>query len=132
MRAFDWIARWLRSRGQAPNQPSGPITFATVRRVEESPSNDTVHIGDFYVVMRSGDPRWALFRCPCGCNDVVTLSLQKRHRPFWRLAVGSKGRPFLAPSVWRNVGCGSHFWIQDGVVVWALDEEVPRESPPRR
>lgn len=75
----------------------------------------------FYVVARNGSGMWALFRCPCGCNEVVTLSLQNAHHPHWTLEMNSSGRPTLYPSIWRDVGCFSHFWVRDGRVHWVPD-----------
>ncbi|WP_368356434.1 DUF6527 family protein [Acidithiobacillus ferruginosus] len=71
--------------------------------------------------MTADKPKWALFKCPCRCGDVVTLSLQPVHRPHWRLTRTLTGRPTLYPSVWRDKGCLSHFWLRDGRVSWCAD-----------
>ncbi|WP_425525696.1 DUF6527 family protein [Xanthomonas campestris] len=55
--------------------------------------------------------------CPCGCGEVIELSLSPESRNFWKLAVEA-GRPTLHPSVWRKTGCGSHFWVRRGRVQW--------------
>ena len=59
----------------------------------------------------------AAMRCPCGCEEVIELSLSQSANPRWDL-LGTRRRPTLRPSVWRNVGCRSHFWVRDGRVLW--------------
>ena len=71
------------------------------------------------VVARDGDEDWAFgMHCPCGCGAVLELMLVPEVRPHWRLSVDRQGRPTLFPSVWRDLGCGSHFWLRAGRVVW--------------
>jgi len=85
----DWL-RWFRRR-HAQNeleswlreQPLPPVTFRAVTNVELPPRNDEVISGFFYRVVRKGQAKWALFLCPCGCADVITLSLQRVHEPRW-------------------------------------------------
>ncbi|WP_433995110.1 DUF6527 family protein [Afipia massiliensis] len=62
-----------------------------------------------------------MFRCPCGCGDMISLPMQPPHNPRWRLSLSAAGRATLSPSVWRNKGCMSHFWIRDGRVYWTRD-----------
>lgn len=98
-----------------------PPHFASVKFLDQTPSNETVLPQEFYVVEAKGEPYWALFRCPCGCNEVVTLPMRAPHQPRWRVDVGEGGRPVLHPSVWRNRGCLSHFWIKHGRVLTCAD-----------
>lgn len=56
--------------------------------------------------------------CPCGCGDLIQLSLLERDSPSWKLTVDESGFPTLAPSVWRSKGCCSHFFVRDGSIVW--------------
>src|SRR5665647_301807 len=95
-----------------------PPTFHKILPSETPPRNDSVEAGLIYLVAPKNEPLWALLRCPCGCSAVITLSLQKAHRPHWTLTATEAHRPTLYPSVWRNVGCLSHFWIRDGRVFW--------------
>ena len=39
-------------------------------------------------------------------------------RPGWKLRDHWDGTASLAPSVWRKVGCKSHFWLRKGRVEW--------------
>lgn len=84
----------------------------------KTPANDEVEEGIFVKVQYKGKPYWCLFRCPCGCKKVITLSLQENHSPHWEIKVSESGRPSLFPSVWQNSGCLSHFWIDEGKVIW--------------
>lgn len=114
----DWFER----------QPIPPVTFPDIRTVEKPPSNEQVEGNALYFVAPVNIPKWALFRCPCGCNSVITLSLQQAHRPHWTLRTSKNNRPILYPSVWRDVGCMSHFWVQDGRVYWCHNTGTPPYS----
>ena len=85
--------------------------------VEEFPDdlvNDAVYLaGDVAA------PWAAAFLCPCGCREVVSLSLIKRDKPSWRATISSANRVTLSPSIWRVKACKSHFFIRDGRVIWA-------------
>jgi hypothetical protein len=38
--------------------------------------------------------------------------------PRWDIALDKKGRVSLHPSVWRRIGCRSHFLVRAGRIVW--------------
>ena len=109
-----WIAR----------QPVPAIIFPEITDVASPPPNDAVQPGIFYRVMRIDRPKWALFLCPCGCDTVITLSLQTAHRPHWTVRASKDQRASMRPSVWRDTGCLSHFWIVDGRVYWCSDTGI--------
>jgi len=94
------------------------VRFESLLVMDKTPSNDSVEEGKFILVIYKRMHHWALFRCPCGCGHVISLSLQKIQRPNWSVQKSKNGRPTLYPSVWQNQGCHSHFWIADGVVFW--------------
>ena len=120
---FDrWVAR----------EPATPITFAVIKDVAAPPSDDKVERGTFYRTSRNGQSKWALFRCPCGCDGVITLSLQQTHRPRWLVYLSKGGYPTLRPSVWRDVGCFSHFILQDGRIYWCKDSGTPPDEVRQR
>lgn len=113
---FDaWVAR----------QPPPPVTYHEINDVASPPPNESVRPGVFIRVMRNDQPKWALFLCPCGCRSVVTLSLQFAHRPHWTVSESKKHRPSMRPSVWRDIGCMSHFWVEDGRIYWCGDTGSP-------
>lgn len=98
-----------------------PVLFPSINVLEKPPKNTEVPDRKFYFIMSATSPKWSMFRCPCGCGDVITLSMQTMHRPHWRLSQTSSGHPTLYPSVWRDKGCMSHFWLKDGRIYWCND-----------
>lgn len=92
--------------------------FNTIVMRDSTPSNDLINEAEFIAVVYKSKPIWALFKCPCGCGFVITLPLQKPHNPRWRIHESEFGRPTLYPSIWQNKGCYSHFWVEDGKVIW--------------
>ena len=97
------------------------VLFETLTIVEKTPSNRAVLPRQFIEVVYKSTPRWSMFCCPCGCGEVISLPLETHHKPHWQVSQSSAGRPQLYPSVWRNKGCLSHFWIDDGRVFWCAD-----------
>jgi len=57
-------------------------------------------------------------QCPCGCKETIEMMVMDGVRPRWDLKVDANGLPTLHPSVWRQSGCRSHFWLRNGRVVW--------------
>jgi hypothetical protein len=94
----------LRSVIELPDEPRARILYA---------------IGE-------GEAWSAAMLCPCGCSSVIQLSLLQDDQSKWRLSVDRKGRPTLYPSVWRTVGCKSHFFLRKGEVIWvcSLDKDM--------
>jgi len=109
--------------GREPQRPykEPDVYYKSLTVVGKTPSNDTVGEREFITVVYQNKPHWALFRCPCGCHHVISLSLQKVHKPSWHVYKSPAGRPTVYPSVWQVKGCRSHFWIKDGRVYWVKD-----------
>lgn len=118
-RALGTFANRTRSEERLPG-----ILFARNEVIEKTPPNDTVQPRQFITVVHKGRPYWSLFRCPCGCGEVVSLPMRLPHNPRWHIELSQDGRPTLHPSVWRNKGCMSHFWLKDGRVYWCGDTGV--------
>lgn len=129
---LDWLERGTSNTdfdAWIERQPKPPVLFAAITDVTSPPLNASIIPGVFYRVMLRDKPRWALFLCPCGCRAVITLSLQQAHRPRWHVNPSTEYRPVLRPSVWRDVGCFSHFWVNDGRIYWCHDTGVsPNET----
>lgn len=61
---------------------------------------------------------WAiLFKCPCGCNETIQLNLLNEANPSWRFST-KWSVVSIYPSIWREVGCKSHFILRKGRIKW--------------
>ncbi|OJW54359.1 MAG: hypothetical protein BGO55_11735 [Sphingobacteriales bacterium 50-39] len=76
-----------------------------------------IHKGIIYIVQDGLEADSLFFKCPCGCKTTICLNLLKDTRPCWSFSV-KKGRITISPSIWAKAGCGSHFLIREGKVVW--------------
>ncbi|WP_245945061.1 DUF6527 family protein [Pelagibacterium lacus] len=63
-------------------------------------------------------------KCPCRCGATIEMLIADGARPRWDIVADAKGRPTLQPSVWRNAGCKSHFWVRTGRIVWCGESEA--------
>lgn len=129
-RAVSTIARWLGSLFASPSlQP-------TIVDVLPSDHFKIVLTGDqpvalepltLYVVGEGGSFWFASLLCPCGCGDTVTVTLLKADRPHWTLTTANNC-PTLEPSIWRRKGCGSHFFLRGGRIIWCDERFEPPHS----
>lgn len=135
----------LEGKSNAHKEPLTPnryelkkILFNSIRTTDKTPSDNSINNNEFFHVEYRGKSYWVLFRCPCGCNSIISLSLQASHSPKWKLIESENGRPTLFPSIWQNKGCYSHFWITDGKVNMCFNtgvepwkaEPLKYEAPP--
>ena len=75
--------------------------------------------GVVYVVGEQGNEWLAAFYCPCGCKAEIHLNmLCCDDRPTWSVSEDFRRRATLIPSVWRNIGCKSHFLVTNGRIRW--------------
>ncbi|WP_154649466.1 DUF6527 family protein [Calidifontibacillus oryziterrae] len=70
-----------------------------------------------YLIGEKDDPWLAALKCPCGCDDVIQLSLIKHDTPSWKVERSTQGTT-LSPSIWRTKGCKSHFFFRDNRIKW--------------
>lgn len=122
MNAIRSFILWLRAavanvteRAAALWPLHGPAIYQAVR-VEEFPEI----FGKAKVYLAGeGENLWAAAMvCPCGCGDVIELNLLKQARPCWNIQLHPDKTLSLAPSVWRQKGCRSHFWLRRGTIDW--------------
>jgi hypothetical protein len=106
--------RWLRRQFHTAPPSVWP------RRLAEPP--EAAESGVVYLVGESSVPWCAILRCPCGCGDVISLSLIASDRPRWRARNFWDGTVSLHPSVWRTKGCRSHFFVVRSRVIWVTEE----------
>ena len=104
------IRAWL-----APRLSRGPSL--RVVRIDELP--EQLLPRNLYVVGERGEDWFAAMACPCGCGATIDLNLVPPGRPCWKLTVHPDGSPSLMPSVWRQVDCRAHYFVQRGRIVWA-------------
>lgn len=102
-----------------------PIHFSGITLVSTTPSNSQIGFNDFFVVKYKGKKYWTLFQCPCGCGEIISLSLQDEHDNTWQVVKSKHNRPTLHPSVWQNQGCCSHFILTDGRIYWCGNTGSP-------
>lgn len=101
-----------------------PIYFNSIIIEDTTPSNADIKDKDFIVVKYKGKNVWALFKCPCGCTNIISLSLKKIHIQSWSLKKTNTGRPTISPSILQSTPCHSHFWIIDGRIHWFYEESL--------
>ncbi|MFD1874521.1 DUF6527 family protein [Hymenobacter bucti] len=72
-----------------------------------------------YLLGKPGREWLVGFLCPCNCGQFIELSLLPTTKPRWKLAVhANEDTVSLRPSVWRTVGCRSHFFLTNGLIKW--------------
>lgn len=93
-------------------------------RVEELP--DSLDGGTLYV-LGEGHHRWSVaLQCPCRCRAVIQLNLLPDAEPRWSLTTDRDGSVTLYPSIWRQKGCRSHFFIRKGRIEWFIPHATAR------
>jgi hypothetical protein len=71
------------------------------------------------VLARDDGDDWSVgMRCPCGCGSTIELMVLPEAKPRWSVRVDDDGRASLHPSVWKQTGCRSHFWVKNGRIHW--------------
>jgi len=83
--------------------------------------------GAHLAIVRRGILRWIVFQCPCGCGELITLNLDKRTGPHWRIW-RRKNSLSINPSVWRTSGCQSHFVLKQNHV-FMMQDLYPSHRP---
>lgn len=91
------------------------------RVVVSHPNPEDIAHGEIVIVGDEKYQKWACFRCPGGCEDIILLSLNKSRRPSWRVFPDWLKRPTLHPSVRQLNECKCHFWMRKGRVDWCKD-----------
>ena len=83
--------------------------------VDDSP--DLVEPEICYIVEENKQHLKAVFKCPCGCGLDIVLNLIPTTRPRWILEIHPDNTVTFSPSINRNVGCKSHFFLRKGRAV---------------
>jgi hypothetical protein len=114
LRVWRLFIAWLVGRDEHPTLSAA---FQIVQ-VTEDP--DLLVPNRLYAVGENGHLWHAVLLCPCGCGERISLNLLTDDTPCWTLKNAS-GVPTLHPSVWRHVGCRSHFFLRGGRIEWCLE-----------
>lgn len=81
--------------------------------VPDGPTPRTVYL------IGEGEHLWiAALVCPCGCGELLQMSLMPHGHPRWDVLTHWDGTVSLHPSVWRQKGCRTHFFLRQGHVIW--------------
>jgi hypothetical protein len=86
-----------------------------IRYVDDIPDK---LLPDLLYIVRNENYDWqAVMRCPCGCNKTLQMNLIREYHPSWKYKIEKKAIS-LYPSIHRQVGCKSHFFLTKGKIVW--------------
>ncbi len=96
----------------------------SVRYTQQHPKREQVMDREFVIVRADRLLKWACFRCPCGCGNLISLALTPDKRPSWSVRLDWLARPSVWPSVWQKSGCWSHFWIKKGQILYCPDSGI--------
>lgn len=120
MKLLRWLSAWMCGffrRGAVPRKCA---------IVEELPDRLDEHT--VYVVGENGFVWQVAMMCPCGCRKTLHLPVLENTNPRWRYVIHEDNTVSLNPSVWRRVGCQSHFHLRRGVILWCAQARVTRNK----
>jgi len=109
---FDWLKEYVKKQKKLKRE------WSKTQYCEDLPEKFVIKT--VYIIGTKKHPWQAAFICPCGCGELIQLSLVPKSSPRWRFYRTKKGIS-LAPSIWRTTGCKSHFVLKNGKVNW-VDE----------
>lgn len=93
-----------------------PYHAVCIQDDEQLPKKLSTHT--VYIIGIPGNEWLAKLVCPCGCGETLFLNLLQDELPNWKWHIGADATVTLSPSVWRRVGCKSHFFLRDGLIQW--------------
>lgn len=99
-------------------------------RASTLPERSMMEAGDLTLVESGDVKKWACLKCPGGCGEVISLSLNPNQRPRWQVSEDFWLRPTIHPSIHQKNECGCHFWIKSGEVQWCRGGRPRRQSIP--
>lgn len=73
---------------------------------------------DIFIIQDGNEAELLAFKCPCGCGADILLNLLKDASPKWSYKIDNMGKIYISPSVWRSVGCKSHFFLKEDKIIW--------------
>lgn len=109
-----------READSAPSSVATPI-YKTVFLEDDADLPKLLDELTLYIVGIEGNEWLAVMGCPCRCGARLSLNMLRDESPCWYWQINRNGAVTLSPSVWRKVGCRSHFFLRDGKVQWCRD-----------
>jgi hypothetical protein len=65
-------------------------------------------------------PKWLAFDCPCRSGHRIMVTLDRKHRPHWRVENAKKLSVY--PSVdYRGTDRRCHYFVTNGKIRWVKD-----------
>jgi hypothetical protein len=113
-----WFGRIFR-RLPLPPVPASPLpahpeVYGVIHAEEEPDELEPMQV---YALGEGGHLWHISMLCPCGCGEKISLNALPDDSPRWTLEERA-GVPSIRPSVWRRVGCRSHFFLRNGSIEW--------------
>lgn len=71
-----------------------------------------------YLLGDKNEPWSASMICPCGCKEIIQLSLLPMDKPSLKVSKDKYGNISLQSSVWRTKGCRSYFFFTCNEIHW--------------
>ena len=113
---WDWFARRGPDRALVAIPSAAPRSHQyCVVHVDDEP--DQLDPERLYAVGEAGHLWHMSMLCPCTCGARIQLNALADAWPRWTLDERD-GVPSIRPSVWRQVGCRSHFFLRAGSIEW--------------
>jgi hypothetical protein len=73
-------------------------------------------------------PWLAALQCPCGCGEIVQLSLLENDRPRWRLRKEKDGTAPSHPQFGKAKGANPTFFSETGLLSGATPDAIPSRT----
>lgn len=87
--------------------------YEFTEEVPDHPANKTI-----YLVTHQGYCWQIVMVCPCGCRKLLFMNAIRDHHPYWRFEIRNQYSITLHPSIHRQVGCKSHFFVRWSKIDW--------------
>ncbi len=116
---FGWLGHlwhWILGRKTTSSSSPEADSYYQVENAEDVPEYISNHA--IFVIQDGNEPELLAFKCPCGCEATILLNLLSDTKPQWHFKISDGIIITISPSIWRTVGCKSHFWVVEGNVKW--------------
>lgn len=91
------------------------------KTIYQSELPDVIEKSTIYIVGEKKYYWCIVMLCPCGCNAIIQLNLLPRIHPRWSFFHNKNAAITIRPSIWRNTGCKSHFYVYKNRIIWCKE-----------